>query len=483
MRNFFRIILISAWVPLFFSCDEKDDHFLDPGSGLVQNVSVGKYLSENSEYAYFSKLLESSGYMDSVSGTRPVTVFLPPEGALESLNIPQDSLEKLVTYHIGNTLLYDYHFDKKEDSGEYLRRFIKTLYAKKNVWADKDGTDITLDLEMHIQGDPVICTNGLVYKLDKALLPKKNIFEGLQGLPDSYMAFNNFVLKDSLLFDKVNSPVLGVDEFGDNVYDSLFILDYVYLQRYGRIDNEDHDFTSLLMSDKALENTIGQMVKRYYGSEENLPDYFEDEEFIETLRERVLASTILREKVTDLQVGDTVRTTSVGKIIITPEWLSHQPKRFSNGYLYEISEVQMLMGEAMGRRNPFDASESEFLKYDFDREDIELDVAVKGGEVAMTFVAEAPFWVEYTLEKVMAGEHKLYIEGLRSGTTEAKVILDGKVLDNAYRPSGEWKRDLYRDLYFPEFGDKVIRFEVNVANKDGEYKLALNEFVFYPVYE
>ncbi|BDD12652.1 hypothetical protein FUAX_50840 (plasmid) [Fulvitalea axinellae] len=482
IHRFFKKNLLFVALAGMVACSEKDDHFDGASGGQVMDMTVAEYVTSTSGHGAFGDMLKEHGYLDSLAGNRSVTLFLPPDSELSGLGVSGDKAKELVSYHIGNTLFYR---AAMEGDKEY---YVKTLFNGKNIWARKEGAGMELDRKVSASGDPVICSNGIVYVLDGVLVPDKNIFEGVENLPDSeYGTLKKYMTTDSLIFDRKNSFPLGVDEFGRTVYDSIFVTDYIYRFQVGDILDENRDFTALTLSDAALEATYDRMVKRYYGSADNLPAYFDDPEQKEKIVKQILGTTLVEGKVHSKNLGDTLEATNGRKIILTKEWKDISPDKRSNGYAYDLSSVDYLMSDVMGRTQEIDGSIFGVSSYDFDMENSgELEVNRiynNASQVAVTFKSLKPFWVEFKAKDVMAGHFRLVISGLRSETTAAKTTLDGKLLDLSYTPTGNWSEDNYENIRFDSFGDRTFRFEVNEKNEDDEYKLAINGFFFIPVRE
>ncbi|BDD09962.1 hypothetical protein FUAX_23940 [Fulvitalea axinellae] len=494
--DFQRILgLVLAVALMAYSCDDKDEYIDGGKSDQVKAMTVGEYLASVPEYAYFSDLLKKHSYTDSVSGSRPVTVFLPSKEAIQSLAVSEDSMKSILSYHIGNTLLYPHLLSDDKD------QYLKTLYSGKNVWVSKQaGGGLSLDRSVASSGKPVLCSNGIVHTIDGMLEPQKNLFESIQSKSDLFSEYKKVVLKDTLLFDLENSFPVGVDQFGRQVYDSAFVLGYIFLGQLGNISDEDQRYSSVLLSDAALQATYDRMVERYYSSEENLPDYFSEEDFQEELRTQILLASVIKEPTEEKTLGDTLETTNGKKILVTQEWLDYTPERRSNGLLYEVPKVDLLMSNWMGRPIEFDAGLGVNLTKGLigvpnSGEEVTSDPVSNEAinELALHFSSSQPFWVEYSVPELMGGLYELRLSGLKVKSTQAKVFVDGNEIDPRYTPSGNWNFDRFEGLGFGAFGEKVVRFEVTEStmkdNPDNPeelvevYEFAVNKLTFVPVAE
>ncbi|BDD09640.1 hypothetical protein FUAX_20720 [Fulvitalea axinellae] len=480
------------------SCDDPAEHY-DGGRGGVESQTVGGYLDSKPEYRFFADLLRKHGYMDSVSNGRPVTVFLPKESALNAYNISEDSMKSVLAYHIGNTQLYTSGMDEQPD------QYVKTLYNGKNIWATKvAGSGLSLDRMVESAGEPVFCENGVVYFLEGALAPKKNLFESIREMDDEYAKYKSVALKDTLILDRDKSFPIGVDKYGQTIYDSVFYLGYKFLNAYGNLNGEDLRYSNLVYSDQAVESAYDRMVERYYTSAENLPDYFEDEEgFVDKVKNKIIESSIFAEKTEGRKAGDTIMATNGIRLIMTAEWFAKDPERYSNGLSYSINRPELLMSHVMGRTVTHElgfqtgltagligqtAPPSNGFEEDPSRTPVSNEAT---GDIALHFRSENPFWVEYKLDASMAGHHRVVISGVKGKSGQSAVFVDGELIDPRYTPSGSWNNDFVKILRFSEFGERTIRFEVTdpkeILDDDNEpmevYELCLNKLFFVPVKE
>ncbi|BDD11940.1 hypothetical protein FUAX_43720 (plasmid) [Fulvitalea axinellae] len=480
MRNSFirNTILFAALALAFWACDERDDYIDDNGDGLVRKMTVGEFLASDAETAGIADLLKRHGYMDSVSGKRPVTFFVPPKGALEGLSISEDSMKSVLSYHIGNTLLYDFQIEDGKDL------YVKSLYKGKNIWAEKSGGAIRIDLSTNTQGDPILCSNGVVYKIDHVLEPPKSIFQAVSELPGDFEEFREYLLKDTLVFDKENSFPVGTNKYGETVYDSAWVTDFLYRTEVGDIKDEDRKFSCVAYDEDAFLATLDKLVERYYGDASNAPDgMLKDKEWNKRFREALLEATLVEAPEADLAVGDTLRTTNGRKIVVTQNWLDNNPKKRSNGFLYEMDHVDVLMSDKMGKIIVADGSiRSNFRVYDNGAE-VDFELVVSGNGVNYgVLTSDKPFSCDYGIGGLMAGKYALRIQGFTDDPSVSKLTLDGKILTSSFKPTSEFG-NWFKGRSFDQFGGRILKFEVTDANTAGKYKLGIGNLFMVPIRE
>ncbi|BDD12389.1 hypothetical protein FUAX_48210 (plasmid) [Fulvitalea axinellae] len=475
-------------------CDAYEDHYESP-SATVENTTVYGHLQANPKYGEFVGLVDKAGYKDVLSGADPVTVFVPSQATVGELSkLTVDSLRKVMKYHIGNTLLFEYLL---EDEKQLL---YKTL-SGKNIRVLKSGAKVLLEGDNSIGGKGSVCENGVVYDIDGVLPYRTNLFEQARVPVEGYDIFQSFIGEDDVLFDEENSVKVGVNEFGQNVYDSVWIDDFIYLKTVGEIAREDSIYTCLMLSDEAIDESYNQVVKRYYGEPENLPEGFEtkklfDDKFelvpedkaTKTRKDRVLnaimTSTLIRGELTPEELSDTLVAVNGRKIVRPAEGTGNFTKQ-SNGYLYRWPASVTLMSDLVANGKVIDASVEDLHDQSVPVDDpafLDFKEFFNFQTLpAVAFKLDKPFWVTIQLDKLIAGKYRIGVRAISTRSTESRVTIGDKVLAREFKPVREVESLGF--VEFDSFGDRKIKFEVTKPNSLGEYELGLVEIILLPVKE
>lgn len=81
--------------------------------------------------------------------------------------------------------------------------------------------------------------DGYIYVLNKMIETPQSLYDIINGLNEDYSVFKGLVMDQNVLkFDKANSKPIGVDNTGNTVYDSVFIITNPFF------DNKSFDLTS-----------------------------------------------------------------------------------------------------------------------------------------------------------------------------------------------------------------------------------------------
>lgn len=242
------------------SCNSKWDDYFSENSEIgeetvVSNLNLLDYLKSQENYSVFVSLLEETGYDAELSRNQILTVWVPGNEILSvtTANMDLKNKKRLVKNHINNVALYNSKLNRKVGSE------IQSLEGKLLMINKQDGV-FSIDGKSVVKSNQV-CQNGVVHEIEDVLLPRQNIYEYLLECGDNYSIF-----RDSLLYfnDTIFRPDLsfpkGVDEIGNTVYDSVFIIENKYFCNSSiDIQNEKSEYTLFLPDNNSMKNMLTYM--------------------------------------------------------------------------------------------------------------------------------------------------------------------------------------------------------------------------------
>lgn len=198
------------------SCQNSIEDYYNGGEQITSDETLMEYLDSQEEFSTFAALLKETGVAERLSGKDLFTVWAPDDSSIPESVSQMTAEEKLllVMNHVSTTTIFSRNLSGMST--------VKTLAGKHlNVVADRqfsiDGTPLKeVDL---------MFANGLLHKTGGWMIPQKNIYQWIEELSDDFSMFRDTLrAHDVRIFDKENSPVIGVDETGKIVYDSLWIV-------------------------------------------------------------------------------------------------------------------------------------------------------------------------------------------------------------------------------------------------------------------
>lgn len=276
-----KLLMVLLFLGLLCGCeDEMDKHYERPDwlKGSAYNVLRGQ-----SGYALFVSALEKSKFFNLVKGQGLCTVFAPDNKAMNAYltskgyrgvdDIPQDSLDLLIGYHI---VRYSYrpvdfmNFRPEGDleagetaSGLYFRHITYAQEAVRQVQNPKTGASVTVyerekylpvlntnlfktqgvkdytynyayffpgkvwegednfyvaNAKVHEEGNGLPTDNGYVYLIDDVIRPMRTVYNVLEDEHNHYSLFKS-------LYDKFTDITYNKDLSGKYAAagDSLFL--------------------------------------------------------------------------------------------------------------------------------------------------------------------------------------------------------------------------------------------------------------------
>lgn len=331
------------WLGMTGCQDKWDAHYENENGGedasLENTKNLLEYIQSVSEYSDFVKLLEETEIAPELAKKQILTVWIPVNGNIpaeitaplastaseEEAGLAMAEKKQFVKNHINNIALF---FSKLQDE-----KMIKMQSGKNLVIRETGEEDFSIDGHQVTKGD-LVCKNGVVHEIEGCLIPRKNIFDYVCSAGADYSMYRDSLLsKSDTVFDPDASFALGVDQVGNTIYDSVFVITNPFLSK-GNINSEDKDYTLFLPTNEA----IGEMFR-------DMQVKFTDMGMKMTGRDSVkffdwvMKASIYEGKITSCEEGTSYKSVyglewRNGKQRVDPAYQS-----FSNGYVYQTTEL------------------------------------------------------------------------------------------------------------------------------------------------
>lgn len=248
MKNRKFYIVTIFYVLLIFSvgCNDKLSDYVGVNKDVDQRT-ITEYLNSKSEYSEFLKLVKEVGLEEKFDGSVVYTLYLPTNEAMQQ--VPSDVLES----DEKKTAFVNHHFTlgRKRDKQEHFK-----MLSNKYLVLDKVSEG---DVEILKIGDSKIITsgnflkNGVVYGIDKILVPTPSVWEYIETVAskNNHINFINSITRD--LFDEEISEQIGYNEHGLPIYDSIFVATNEINARIADLAAEDSTYTIIIVDDTAYD--------------------------------------------------------------------------------------------------------------------------------------------------------------------------------------------------------------------------------------
>ena len=320
-------------------CQDKwDAHYENENGGSEASVkntnNLLEYIQSVPSYSEFVNLLEETGIAPELAKKQILTVWIPTNGNIpaeiaaplasgaseEEIAVAMAEKKQFVKNHINNIALF---FSKLQDE-----KMIKMHSGKNLVIRETGEEEFSIDGHQVTNGNQE-CKNGVVHEIEGCLIPRKNIFDYVLMAGADYSMYRDSLLsKSDTVFDPDASFALGVDQVGNTIYDSVFVITNSYLSK-GNINSEDADYTLFLPTNAAIEKLYRDMTETYRDmglaiTQKDSIKFFD----------WVMKASIYEGKITSCEDGTTYKSVHGlewrnGKQHVSPDYQS-----FSNGYVY-----------------------------------------------------------------------------------------------------------------------------------------------------
>lgn len=518
MRKIWYILLLCVVVAA--ACkDEWDNYYGDSEDDRSAGAkkTIFEVLKEQKEHAKFVKLLEETGISKDLNSKRVLTLWLPEDKYLTDEIMQLDSIGKrrFILNHLNALALYKTKLSSKNE--------VETL-AKKFIQIAGKGNNITVDKLRVIKFDEV-CTNGVIHLVDGTLTPLRNVMEYLLESGNEYSIYRDSLLayNDTVFRPDLSYPI-GVNEVGQTIYDSVFIINNSLLKNVN-FGNEKNNSTLFLASNEVIFNMLDDL-KAYYealGLSIQRSDTLACFEFL-------MKGSFLGRELTNLS-GIKSITTSGGKVLrLDKQLISTNYEKCSNGVVYKFQQAYVPRGQFMKKVDfmmsylyEVEGDRSDYCRFSYggelnDRETDNADnitdnVFFDRNQPNWKFLsvkAEAGEWTDLVLlqknlkgkietAKLLPGKYKLSGWGYAWRSANAKLYLNGtpltyggtmdKYVKTGTFPLGEMAAfDYMKKLQVLcdtvevgiNKGNDVIRFE-SVGGGSKKDVIRIRELLFEPV--
>ncbi len=238
-RIYFYLLLIFTLA--FVSCNESwDNHYTEHEQIVINNdISVRDeniltYLEANSELSSYFELMTKYGVTNMLSEhNQSYTLFAYPNQVMAKTTIDSD------TSYFVNTCYVDIEIiPSKLYAGQVIQ-----VGTGKYI---KVGADESNDLLFYRSkvNKIVKLNDGVVYILDSPINSPRSLYEFFNGLGEEYSLFKSMVQAyEERVPDYGASTPVGIDQTGNTVYDTVYIVKNALLDRYTSTSNTSYSWT------------------------------------------------------------------------------------------------------------------------------------------------------------------------------------------------------------------------------------------------
>lgn len=228
-----------------YACNNAIDEYYKGGQSVTREETILQYLEETPEYSEFVKLINETGMRDILSGKDLVTVWAPTNSKIPENIASMSKAEKLrlVQNHISITTIFSRNLDRLSTVGTLAGKYLNVEHTSNGYIIDGVGLS---ELDQVFQ-------NGIVHKAEEWLITRKNLQQWLEEAGDEYSMFRDTLFTyNHKVFDKDSSPIIGVDENGQIIHDSVWVIENELLKNID-LNDESVRYTLFIPNNNAFK--------------------------------------------------------------------------------------------------------------------------------------------------------------------------------------------------------------------------------------
>lgn len=250
------ILLISG----IYACNDDWDSHYSQEEQVVNNVNITvvnksavDYLQSQPELSTMYQLFSETGVLDEmIEKDLLFTILVVNDDNALSRAVVTDDRTFLAKSHISDISLSPSNLS----DGQCVLMWNGKYINVSKVENEDNATSISFN-GIAVKKITKV-NNGYVYEIEDYVETPKSLYELIEGLGDDYSIFREMIMeRNQLTFDKEASKIIGVDETGSNVYDSIFIVTNPYFEAQGfNMMSESLSATVLIPSNEVVNRAL-----------------------------------------------------------------------------------------------------------------------------------------------------------------------------------------------------------------------------------
>lgn len=330
------ILLVSG----MYACNDDWDSHYSQEEQVVNNVNItvvnksaADYLQSQPELSAMYRLFSETGVLDEmIEKDLLFTILVVNDENSLSRAVATDDRTFLAKSHISDISLSPSNLS---DGQRVLMWNGKYINVSK---IENEDNDTSISFNGIAVKKITKVNNGYVYEMEDYVETPKSLYELIEGLGDDYSIFREMIMeRNQLTFDKEASKIIGVDETGSNVYDSIFTVTNPYFEAKDfNLMSESLSATVLIPSNDVVNQAL--TIAR-----QNLQEWgMQREDSI--LRNWTFQSMFFNKKLSKSDFEDNIDLNS----IFSKQWRTtvqevdlENPVSLSNGVAYYVKELKI----------------------------------------------------------------------------------------------------------------------------------------------
>jgi uncharacterized surface protein with fasciclin (FAS1) repeats len=230
----YKMLFASILTIALVSCSDPWSNRQSDDANL--NVSLSTAITNTTETSKFAELLVKTGYDKILSESKTYTVFAPTNEAMAQVDAAILNDPVKLTFFVQNHIALTAYSSVRTNASEKIKMLSEKYLVFKGSTAIDDATIVTADK---------YAANGVFHIISKALTPKLNIWQYVNGLTLTSTMSKYLVSLTDLNIYKADS-IAKINPIPGRYADSLT---NCYLRNVYNLNNEKNSYTLFLMED------------------------------------------------------------------------------------------------------------------------------------------------------------------------------------------------------------------------------------------
>ncbi|HNZ80728.1 MAG: fasciclin domain-containing protein [Bacteroidales bacterium] len=241
MKHLTKTVLFTVLALILYSCHQSwEDHYKTQNEALLEKKLM-ELINEQSDLSLFASMLKKSGYDKVLSANQAYTVWAPDNAALASVDTSDmDDVNKIVRNHIAR---FSY-----PSSG--VQNVAVSMLNGKNVHFIQKEEGLVFGDRKLLKEDLAV-GNGILHVIDGMVTYYPNVWEYLSSAANVDSLRDFMYSFEEYFFDERNSLIIGTNDQGQILYDSIIIYSNELFDYLGNLNHEDSLYTMLFPDNQA----------------------------------------------------------------------------------------------------------------------------------------------------------------------------------------------------------------------------------------
>ncbi len=263
MKNYYKLCILSLAAVMTVACEDLEDrgYYSQAKTNVNESVTASDlscidYLRQREDLSEMSDLFEATGVYSKMEAQGTLHTLLVVDNDHFALDLTMNDSTFIANSHVTDVAVTP----SQLNDGDRLLMWHEKYVTITMDAAAKDSGDIINHMYFNNAAlkEVIHATDGYIYVISEPIQTPTSLQDFIDNLSDDYSIFKEMVQSSGgKTFDRTSSKVLGVDEKGNTVYDSVWVYtnDFFDAKEFD-LSSEALTATMFYCSDKVLNDAL-----------------------------------------------------------------------------------------------------------------------------------------------------------------------------------------------------------------------------------